>query len=257
MFNPKTEKIKNLSKKFIKPIKELEEIFDGKTNVYIDFANVLGWQDKLEWHISLKRLKQFLDSFENVGSVKFYYGTLKNNDYSKNIVNEVKKYHYELKTKPVKIMRISIDVSSIPLNSPNLLENFIRKPLLSKLSLETIEFLNTKLKELNDKGIKFIEDKKCNFDVEIGRDMLLDYEKNKIDNFILWSGDSDFADPVTQLLNDKKKVIIFTTARRVSVELSNTGAGIFEIKKIKEFICWPRELSKKSLKSQKDSLRSP
>jgi len=256
MFKPKTGKIEILSKKFPRVIKELELIFDNKTNIYIDFANVLGWQDKLNWHISLKRLKQFLDSFDTIYSVKFYYGTLENDAYSKSIIKEVKKNHYEVKTKPVKIMKLSIDVSSIPLNSPNLLENFIRKPLLSKFSLETVEFLNQKLKELNDKGIKFIEDRKCNFDVEIGRDMLLDYEKNNIENFILWSGDSDFADPVSQLLKDDKKVIIFATARRVSVELSKTGAGIFDIKKIKEFICWPRELPK-SFKSQKDSQKSP
>ena len=45
------------------------------TNVYIDFANVLGWQDKLKWHIDQKRLKQFLDSFTTINSVKFYSGT--------------------------------------------------------------------------------------------------------------------------------------------------------------------------------------
>jgi uncharacterized LabA/DUF88 family protein len=71
--------------------------------------------------------------------------------------------------------------------------------------------------------------------------MLLDYERNDIDTFILWSGDSDFASPVKQLLDDGKKVIIFSTTRRVSTELAATGARIFEIKKIKEFICWAKK----------------
>ncbi|MBU4589450.1 MAG: NYN domain-containing protein [Candidatus Omnitrophica bacterium] len=114
----------------------------------------------------------------------------------------------------------SKDVSSITPDSPQILKQFIRAPLLQKMSIEAIEYLNTRLKELNQQGILYIEDLKCNFDVEIGRDMLLDYRDNKIENFILWSGDSDFADPVRQLLSDNKKVVLFATARRVSVELN-------------------------------------
>lgn len=240
MFKPKTGKIEELAKKHSNVISELNSIFKDKTNIYIDFANVLGWQDKLKWHIDLKRLKQLLDSFDNIDSVKFYYGTLAGDVFSKTIANDANKYKYDFKTKPVKIMKLSIDVSSISKNSPILLENFIRKPLLSKFNLETIEYLNEKLKDLNDKGIKYIEDRKCNFDVETGRDMLIDY-KNDIESFILWSGDSDFADPVIQLLNDSKNVVIFATARRVSTELAETKAKIFDIKKIKEFICWSKE----------------
>jgi len=142
-------------------------------------------------------------------------------------------------------MSLSIDVSSIPMDSPILLGDFIRKPLLAKFDLETIEYLNKKLKELNDKGIKFIEDLKCNFDVEIGRDMLIDYEKNRVENFILWSGDSDFADPIKQLLDDGKKVILFATARKVASELNELkekGLLIFDIQKIRNFICWKKEI---------------
>ena len=249
MFKPKTKKIEKFSQLYPKAIQELEEIFDSKTNVYIDFANVINWQDKLKWHIDLKRLKQFLDSFDSVDSVKFYYGTLAGDSFSESITKDIKKYKYDFKTKPVKIMKLSIDISSIPMNSPVLLKDFIRKPLLSKFDLETIEYLNNILKELNDKGIKYIEDRKCNFDVEIGRDMLIDYEKNSIENFVLWSGDSDFADPVSQLLEDKKKVAVFATARRVAHELADlkkNGLFIFDIQRIRDFICWKREMQKGS-----------
>lgn len=142
-------------------------------------------------------------------------------------------------------MRLSIDVSSIPPNSPDIVKDFIRKPLLQKLNIETIEFLNAQLKDLNNQGILFIEDLKCNFDVEIGRDMLID-DKNGTESFVLWSGDSDFTDPIKQLLSDGKKVVLFATARRVSSELNaltKNGLFIFDIQKIKEFICWKRELS--------------
>jgi uncharacterized LabA/DUF88 family protein len=250
MFNTKTEKILALARKYPAVIKELENVFDNKTNVYIDFANVIRWQEKINWHIDFKRLKQLFDSFNNINSIKFYSGTLVGDDRSEKFIEDIRKMNYDVHTKPVKIMKLSIDVSSIPINSPALLGDFIRKPLLKEFNLETIEILNEKLKELNDRGIKFIQDKKCNFDVEIGRDMLIDYDKNKIENFILWSGDSDFSDPINQLLKDGKRVVVFATARRVSTEISDTGVQIFEIKKIRDFICWPKE-------SQKDSFRSP
>ncbi len=251
MFKAKTERIEILSKDNPRIIKELEKIFDKKTNVYIDFSNVVFWQNRLDWHICLKRLKQFLDSFSNIQRVKFYYGTLGGDSYSEQLVKEVEHYHYEVKTKPVKIIPISVDVSSIAMNSPSLLENFIRKPLLSKFNLEDIEFLNKRLKDFNDQGIKCLEDKKCNFDVEIGVAMELDSIKNDAENFALWSGDSDFEGPVNQLLEWGRKVIIFMTARRISTELGETKAEKFEINKIKEFICrakeLPEDLQKKTL----------
>lgn len=242
MFKPKTERIKKLAALFSKRIKELNGFFAGPTNIYIDWANVFRWQDKLGWHIDVSRLKQFLDSFSDTQEVKFYNGTLDGDAKSEELMESVKALGFKMRTKPVKIMKISIDASSVPLNSPALLENFIKKSLLRKLDVGTIESLNKKLLELNRKGDLFIEDRKCNFDVEIGRDMLLDYERNGIENYILWSGDSDFVDPIHQLLQDNKKVVIFATARRVSRELSEIGMPIFDIAKIREFICWSREI---------------
>ena len=246
MFNAKTEKIKYLAEKYPQRISELEKVFDKKTNVYIDFANAIRWQEKLHWHFDLRRLKQFLDSFENINSVKFYSGTLIGNEKSETFIMEVEKIGYNIHTKPVKIMKLSIDVSSIPENSLALLENFIRKSLLKQFDLGTIEHLNKKLKERNAKGIKFVEDRKCNFDVEIGVDMLLDYEKNGTETFVLWSGDSDFADPLERLLKAGKKAILFGTAGRISSELNalrETGLHIFDVFHLKEFICWKKELN--------------
>jgi uncharacterized LabA/DUF88 family protein len=244
MFTPKTENIEKLAKKFPDRITELEGIFDKATNVYIDYANIRPWTNKLRWHIEPKRLKQFLDSFDTIQSVKFYNGTLAGDKDSEMFMAKIKQYNFDVHTKPVKKMKLSIDVSSIPSNSPDILKDFIRKPLLQKLKIETIEFLNSQLKDLNYQGILFVEDLKCNFDVEIGRDMLLD-DKNGATNFILWSGDSDFSDPVQQLLGDGKKVTLFATARRVSSELNamkEEGLFIFDIQKIRDFICWKKEI---------------
>jgi len=192
-------------------------------------------------------LKQLLDSFDTIHEVKFYNGTLEGDENSKQIIKKAKKHGYTLITKPVKILRLSIDATSVSISSPEMLKSFIRSPLLKKFDIDTIEYINERLKDLNKKGIMYLEDRKCNFDVEIGRDMLRDYDKGGVDNFILWSGDSDFADPVKQLLDDGKKVFLFATARKVSKELNDlrkSGLLIFDIQKIRNFICYKREIQK-------------
>lgn len=254
VFNAKTDRIKELAVKFHFRITELEKIFDKPTNVYIDFANVISWQEKLNWHFDIKRLKQLFDSFSNVKKVSFYYGTLLGDVKSVSTLAEVRRLGYSVNTKPVKIMKLSIDVSSISVNSTEIIKQFIRPPLLKKISVETVEFLNKRIKELNQQGIMYLEDLKCNFDVEIGRDMLLDYHGNHVDNFVLWSGDSDFHDPVKQLLSDGKKVVLFATVRKVSRELNDLvkdGLYIYEIQKIRNFICWPREIEPEKQKGLK------
>lgn len=193
----------------------------------------------------MKRLKQLLGSFDTVREIKFYSGTLVGDKKSEELIKEAGECAYKVVTKPVKIMRISIDVSSISPESPEILKQFIRPPLLQKLNLETIKLLNTKLRELNQHGILWLGDRKCNFDVEIGRDMLIDFAGDQVDNFVLWSGDSDFADPIRQLLGAGKRVVLFATARRVATELNDlveSGLFIFDIQKIRDFICWPKEI---------------
>ena len=245
MFKPISERIEQHAAAYPEKIAELEKIFNKKTNVYIDYANVRPWVQKLGWHVDLKRLKQLLNSFDTIGEVKLYHGTLVGNEQSETVIAEAKHLGYIVKTKPVKIMKLSIDASSIAPNSPDLLKDFIRKPLLAKLKVETIEALNSELKLLNQQGIFYVEDLKSNFDVEIGRDMLRDYDADGLENFILWSGDSDFADPVQQLLEDKKNVVLFATARRVATELNelrSKGLLIFDVQKIREFICYKKEM---------------
>ncbi len=238
-------------------VKQLESLFIGSTNVYIDDANVRPWEQKTQWHIDYKRLKQFLDSFDNIKAIKIYKGTLDGDPVSETLINNLKKLKYEVKTKPVKEMKHSIDISSIKKSDISLLEKFIRKCLLRNYDIATVEYLNDKFGEMNNKGIYYIKDRKCNFDVEIGRDMLSDFENDNTETFILWSKDSDFIDPVEQLLNSKKKVSLFATSGKVASEFQemkekiNKEAAdlgyyenlfIFDINKIKDFICFGREI---------------
>ena len=245
MFTPKTQRIENIAKDKQEAISQLESIFSAKTRVYIDYANVRPWSGKLGWHIELKRLKQFLDSFDTVEVVNFYNGYLAGNERSEKEKAEAENNKYFLRTKPVKIMNFSINASSILPDSTVLLDQFVRRALLKKYEIATIEYLNERFKDMNKKGELYIEDRKCNFDVEIGVDMLLDFERNGTDIYVLWSGDSDFADPVRKLLLAGKRVVLFATARKVSRELSglrDEGLIIFDIQKIREFICWKKEL---------------
>ena len=204
------------------------------------------WSEKLGWHVEPQRVLQFFRSFDTVRDINIYSGTLKGDLKSEKENKDLAdSFGPGYVTKPVKIMKKSIDVSSISASSPDILKNFIRPSLLRQLKIETIEYMNARLADLNKQGVYFIEDRKCNFDVEIGRDMLLDYEKKECDCFELWSGDSDFAGPVGQLLKDGKKVYIFSTARKVSRELSELvpeGLYIYDIEKIRNFICWNKEM---------------
>lgn len=251
MFTPKTKRIKDIAKDKQEVIRRLEGIFDANTRIYIDYANVRPWSEKLGWHIDLKRLKQFLDSFDTIETVNFYSGYLEGSDQSEREIKEIENQKYVVRTKPVKILRFSIDASSVPADSTALVKQFIRRALLRKYEAGTITYLNQCFVNMNKKGEYFIEDRKCNFDVEIGVDMLLDYERNKTKTFVLWSGDSDFADPLEKLLKMGKKVCLFATAGRISSELNELkkrGLKIVDIFELKEFICWLRESAYKSTK---------
>lgn len=214
--------------------------------MYIDYANVRPWSNRLNWNIDVKRLKQFLFSFGNICSVKFYNGLLSGDKESEKFDRQCKHlFKDDYRTKLVKIMKQSIDYSSIKQSSSDLLEKFVRKCLLRKYKLETIEYLNEKFLEMNKNGEYYIEDRKCNFDVEIGTDMMLDYERNNIDTFVLWSGDSDFYNPIQKLLNNNKSVILFATARKVSTELNelvSKGLFIYDIQKIRNLICYKKQI---------------
>jgi uncharacterized LabA/DUF88 family protein len=238
MFKPATPKIEALAHKFPERIKLLDSLLSSQTIVYIDFGNVRGWNKRLGWQIDLKKLKSLFDSF-GIIEARFYFGTYPGDLGSQRFMTFVHRTGYKVRTKPVKIMQISIDVTSVSAKSPDILNAFIKDTLLQQFRIETIENLNEELRMLNRAGKLYIEQPKCNFDVEIASDMRVAHLMNKATSFCLWSGDSDFADTVRELLNDKKQVSVFGTARVIASELNelrNRGLEIFDIKKLREFI---------------------
>jgi uncharacterized LabA/DUF88 family protein len=239
VFKPVTQEIEDFGKKNPERIFQLESFFDCPTNIYIDYANV---RKRLGWKIDFQKLKHLYDSFQQIQQIKFYFGTISGPGGSEGFIRWLKKTGYVVATKPVKNMYLPIDVSSVSPRSTDLLAHFISETLIRNLKVDAIEYLNDQLRALNKQGITYLEHRKCNFDVEIGSDMRIDHLMLKCQGFCLWSGDSDFADPVKQLLDDRKKVTLFGVAGRISSELNelrNSGLQIFDIKKLRALIEQP------------------
>jgi uncharacterized LabA/DUF88 family protein len=235
MFNAQTPEINALAKKFPERIKELEKMLDNKTIAYIDFANLGGSAKKLGWQVDLKKLKDLLASFGLI-EVRFYFGQYPGDPRSRGFVSLAFRLGYIIRTKAIKAMQISIDATSISKASPDILRSFISDKLLKELRVEVIEYLNEELRRLNKVGKLYIEEQKCNFDVEIGTDMRVE---TRATCFSLWSGDSDFADTLNYLISAGKRVNIFGTAGRIASELNALkakGVAIFDIKKLREFL---------------------
>jgi len=246
-FNPITERVGKIARLCPKVVTDLETVLDVKTNIYVDYGNVRPWCEKLGWHVDIKRLYQLFKSYPNTGKLILYYGTMPGDADSERFIKDAKNHGFEVKTKPVKKIRISIDASSVSSGAPDILRNFIARQLLESLSVKQIEELNAHLKELNARGINHFEDLKCNFDVEMGIDVIEDL-RSGTEGFALWSCDCDFADVVLRVLNDGKKVTAFGVAGRFAKELNQlqpAGLRFFEVKRLKEFLCWPRELDPK------------
>jgi len=238
VYKPKTIAIDVFGQKLPDRIEYLSKVLDEKTIVYIDYGNVRGWERRLGWSIDIRKLKDFLDSF-GVLETRFYFGTYHGDQRSEAFMKMVHSCGYKVRTKRVKLIKVSIDVTSISNGSPAILTNFIDGILLRNLRVDTIEYLNEELRNMNKSGQTFLECSKCNFDVEIASDMRLDHHMKRAENFCLISGDSDFADPLTELLDGQRKVCVIATVRHIASEinaLQSRGLKIMDLKKLKEFL---------------------
>jgi uncharacterized LabA/DUF88 family protein len=217
---------------------ELKALFSGDTHVYIDYANIRKACERLGWRVNLQKLKKALDSTGSVKFIGFYFGTMVGNSGSEGFVARAKKEGFSVVTKPVKCMNLSINVSSISLQSPDILRSFMSETIIRALTVKAIEYLNQQLLDLNKQGKLSLEVRKCNFDVEIASDMRIDHALGKAQTYCLWSGDSDFAHPILQLLEAGRKVVV--VARGVTAELNElkpAGLVIHDIRKLKDVIC--------------------
>lgn len=100
---------------------------------------------------------------------------------------------------------------------------------LDKISLKTV---TKSLKEIqSENGVLY----KSNFDVEITSDMAFD--RNNVDQFILFSGDSDFDYIVKKLQSVGKKVICYASRKTLAWELKLSVDQYYFLEDFQEQFC--------------------
>ena len=218
-------------------LQELANLFTGNTHVYLDYANVRSCCSRLGWEIDLRKLMDLLKATGKVKSTRFYFGTILGDKRSEGFTARARKEGFEVQTKPVKFIKLSIDASSVPLQSTSILKSFLSETLIRSLKVEAIEYLNTQLAELNKQGTLFLSMMKCNFDVEIATDIRLDHALDKAQTYCLWSGDSDFAHPLSLLLSEGRNVVVVSKGVATEIsELKGDGMIYYDIRKLRELI---------------------
>lgn len=152
----------------------------GKACVFIDWANVYGWTDRLDKPVDPRKLYRYLKTYKEIKNIRFYFG-LDKHPKSKQFLQKVRHIGYTVITKEVKYIPVSIDTSYF--------KTIIKE---IKASLDNVKHLETKevekiLQILNKKVLR----RKCDFDMEIALDTFEGLQK--FNSFIFFTGDGDFA----------------------------------------------------------------
>lgn len=166
---------------------------NGKTLAVIDWANVYGWTKKLKWQVDVQKLFNFLKSYQDVFDIRFYFGVEKGNEKSEKFQQVIKEIGYALISKEVKWV-------------PVILEQSHFKDILKELKEISQSWQEPHIKELNKILNQPLYRRKCDFDVEITKDILMGIDS--FDTLILFSGDGDYKVIVEYLLDLRKKVIV-------------------------------------------------
>lgn len=188
----------------------------GKTAVFIDWANVYGWNKHRQKLIDPRKLYNYLTSYKEVSDIRFYYG-LDKHPKSKQFLKRAKRIGFSVVTKDVKYIPVSLDSS-----------HFRQLAREVKNSLTSIKNLDPKdiekiLQILNRKILR----RKCDFDIEIAMDVHK-LEKD-FNSFIFLSGDGDFAPLMKYLIERKKQVIVVYASGHIGREIWEIKRGIFKI----------------------------
>lgn len=216
----------------------------GKTLVMIDWANVYGWFSRPEsrsylgWQIDPERLFDYLATYTEITDKRLYHGIESGNKRSEDFVNTVKEIGYTFITKDVKwapvflseenhfkvvvkqlfdvldgIKVTNSDISTklyeLRITINGLLENqepgFDIDDLVEKLDAE-LKKLNINIDDLQKNLLEPVKRRKCDFDVEIARDVC--NLSAEFETLILFSGDGDYSALVDDMVSKGKKVIV-------------------------------------------------
>ncbi len=168
-----------------------------KAKVYIDGANIFYAQKDINFSIDWKKVKKYLQHNYDILEVRYYTGVKKDDEKMASYLRYLDAIGFTVITKPMKIIKIDN-------NHP-----------MAKLH-------------------NYSEIYKCNFDVEMTADILLD--RANIDEVILFSGDSDFNYLIKKLYILGKKAKIFSSRKMLAWELKFSGAKYSFLEDIKNDI---------------------
>lgn len=104
-------------------------------------------------------------------------------------------------------------------------ERFLNK--IKKVGYKLISKEVKYVKVFDDYGKNFILKRKCDFDLEIGLDVL--EMINNYDSFIFFSGDGDFATLYQRLIKKNKQVIVVYVKNRLGREIWAMKKGLFKV----------------------------
>lgn len=76
-------------------------IIRGKATVFVDWANVHGWEKTLKRDINLEKIFFYLTKYEEIKNVRFYFGT-DVHEKSVKFLGKAGQIGYQVVTKPVK-----------------------------------------------------------------------------------------------------------------------------------------------------------
>lgn len=168
-----------------------------KVKIYIDGANMFYTQRRLDWFIDWGKVKNYIEQEKDVIEWRYYVGIKDNDEKMLKYLKYLNLVGFNTITKPLK--KIKIGNSEVaPQNSES---GFIYK---------------------------------ANFDVEMTTDILL--EKFKLDEIVIFSGDSDFKYLVKKLKDAGLKVIVFSSRKTISWELKLECSKVVYFEDIKNKI---------------------
>ena len=173
---------------------------------YLDLSNMFHWQNTLKWNFSVYSIIYQLLRVRSVKEVRVYYGLNERERLkSENFYRALRKTGAIVITKPVKWIKKEITKSL-----------FVKSATLDLFDGNAHSKLDELVGYLQKQGIA-IEEPKCNFDVEMALDML--DATDKISGVLLFSGDSDFKEPLARLKLKGKNIYLFGVRGQIAHEL--------------------------------------
>jgi len=210
-------KLEELKEKVTRDRLDITEEY-GRIFVFIDFSNVNKWfeNDRQDWNdrpltqdeklgIDIDKLKNFSDLIGD--RVRVYYGEDPKNLGSKKFTDA---------------LRILFDG-----------KNVVTKDLQKIKHYLALDDGRTEHEKKDGEGKRYVEIRKCNFDVEIAVDAIK--MMNHYDTFCLFSGDADFA-YLNSFLRKKGKKIIILKAGYITTKLRKTAHLVINAQQIKKDI---------------------